>query len=137
MRDAKGDAEVIKESAKIGAKHIRKEAESERHAAEQLRQNQEQFIQQEAERITREAVRKSHRERKEYEKKQAECDKLKEECEKLKKNLGHFIWRKSVELVRRAFPEIEQEKLATKIKKLDEVAHQDFIIKLDDKDKQY
>ena len=115
----------------------RKAAESERQAAEQLRQNQEQLIQQEAERITREAVRKSQRERREYEKKQAECDKLKADCEKLKKNLGHFIRRKSVELVRRAFPEIEQEKLAIKIKKLDEATRQDFIINSDDHEKQY
>lgn len=115
----------------------RKAAESERKASEQLRENQEQLIQEEAERITREAVRKSQRERKEYEKKQAECDKLKAECEKLKKNLGHFIWQKSVELVRRAFPEIEQEKLAAKIKKLDEAARQDFTMNPGDEDKQY
>lgn len=115
----------------------RKAAESERQAAEQLRQNQKQLIQQEAERITREAVRKSQRERKEYEKKQAECDKLKADCEKLKKNLGHFIRQKSIELVRIAFPEIEQEKLASKIKKLDETSRQDFIINSDDHEKQY
>ena len=115
----------------------RKAAESERQAAEQLRQNQELLIQQEAERITREAVRKSQRERKEYEKKQAECDKLKADCEKLKKNLGHFIRQKSIELVRIAFPEIEQEKLASKIKKLDETSRQDFIINSDDHEKQY
>ena len=115
----------------------RKAAESERQTAEQLRQNQEQIIQQEAERITRETVRKSQRERREYEKKQAECDKLKEDCEKIKKNLGHFIRRKSVELVKRAFPEIEQEKLAAKIKKLDEVARQDFVMHTDNNGKQY
>ena len=115
----------------------RKAAESERQAAEQLRQNQEQIIQQETERITRETVRKSQRERREYEKKQAECDKLKEDCEKIKKNLGHFIRRKSVELVKRAFPEIEQEKLAAKIKKLDEVARQDFVMHTDNNGKQY
>ena len=113
----------------------RKAAESERQEAEQLRQNQKQLIQQEAERITRETVRKSQRERKEYEKKQAECDKLKAECEKLKKNLGHFICRKSVELVRRAFPEIEQEKLAAKIKKLDEIVRGDPMIIFSDNDK--
>ena len=114
----------------------RKAAESERQTAEQLRQNQEQLIQQEAERITREAVRKSQRERKEYEKKQAECDKLKADCEKLKKDLGRFIWRKSVELVRRAFPEIEQEKLAAKIKKLDETARQDYATEHDTLERQ-
>ena len=114
----------------------RKAAESERQVAEQLRQNQEQLIQQEAERITREAVRKSQRERKEYEKKQAECDKLKADCEKLKKDLGRFIWRKSVELVRRAFPEIEQEKLAAKIKKLDETARQDYATEHDTLERQ-
>ena len=106
----------------------RKAAESERQAAEQLRQNQEQLIQQEAERITREAVRKSRRERKEYEKKQAECDKLKEECEKIKRNLWRIIRQKSIELIKKAFPEIEQEKLASKIKKLDETARQDFMM---------
>ncbi len=100
----------------------RKAAESERQAAEQLRQNQEQLIQQEAERITRETVRKSHRERKEYEKKQAECDKLKADCEKIKRNLGRIIKHRSIELLKMTFPEIEQEKLAAKIKKLDEAA---------------
>lgn len=115
----------------------RKASESERQVAEQLRQNQEQLIQQESERITREAVRKSQRERREYEKKREECDKLKEDCEKIKKNLGRFIWRKSVELVRNAFPEIEQEKLGIKIKKLDEAARQDFTMNLGDEDKQY
>ena len=115
----------------------RKAAESELQAAEQLRQNQEQLIQQEAERITHEAVRKSQRERKEYEKKQAECDKIKADCEKLKKNLGHFIRQKSIELVRIAFPEIEQEKLAAKIKKLDESARQDFFMHPDNDGKQY
>ncbi len=115
----------------------RKAAESERQAAEQLRQNQKQLIQQEAERITRETVRKSQRERKEYEKKQAECDKLKADCEKLKKNLGHFICRKSVELVRRAFPEIDQEKLSAKIKKLDETSRQDFMMNPGNDGKQY
>ena len=54
----------------------------------------------------------------EYEKKQAECDKIKAECEKLKKNLGHIIRQKSIELIKKAFPEIEQEKLANKIRKL-------------------
>ena len=115
----------------------RKAAESERQAAEQLRQNQEQLIQQEAERITRESIRKSQRERKEYEKKQAECDKLKAECEKIKNNLGRFIRQKSIELVRIAFPEIEQEKLAAKIKKLDESARQDFFMHPDNDGKQY
>ena len=115
----------------------RKAAESERQAAEQLRQNQEQLIQQESERITRETVRKSQRERREYEKKLAECDRLKADCEKLKKNLGHFIWQKSVELVRRAFPEIEQDKFAAKIKKLDEIARQDFLTHTDNDEKQY
>ena len=115
----------------------RKAAESERQEAEQLRQSQEQLIQQEAERITREVVRKSQRERKEYEKKQAECDKLKAECEKIKNNLGRFIRQKSIELVRIAFPEIEQEKLAAKIKKLDESARQDFFMHPDNDGKQY
>lgn len=109
----------------------RKAAEYECQVAEQLRQNQEQFIQQEAERITRETVRKSQRERMEYEKKQAECDKIKAECEKLKKNLGHIIRQKSIELIKKAFPEIEQEKLANKIKKLDEAARQDYAKELD------
>ena len=113
----------------------KKAAESERKAAEQLRQNQEQIIQQEAERITRESVRRSQRERMEYEKKQAECDKIKAECEKIKKNLGHFIRQKSVELVRRAFPEIEQDKLAAKIKKLDEIVRGDLMKILCDNDK--
>ena len=108
----------------------RKTAESELQAAEQLRQNQELFIQQEAERITREAVRKSQRECMEYEKKQADC-------EKLKKNLGHFIRQKSIELIKRAFPEIEQEKLASKIKKLDEAARQDFMMNPGNDGKQY
>ena len=115
----------------------RKAAESERQTAEQLRQNQEQIIQQEAERITREAVRKSQRERKYYEKKQAECDKLKEECEKIKRNLGRIIRQKSIELIKKAFPEIEQEKFATKIKKLDEVARQDFTMNQADEEKKY
>jgi membrane protein involved in colicin uptake len=115
----------------------RKAAESERQAAEQLRQNQEQLIQQEAERITREAVRKSQRERKEYEKKQAECEKLKADCEMLKKNLGHFIRQKSIELIKKAFPEIEQKKLAAKVKKLDEAARQNFTMNPGDEDKQY
>ena len=115
----------------------RKAAESELQAAEQLRQNQEQLIQQEAERITHEAVRKSQRERKEYEKKQAECDKIKADCEKLKKNLGHFIRQKSIELIKKAFPEIEQKKLAAKVKKLDEAARQDFTMNPGDEDKQY
>ena len=115
----------------------RKAAESERQEAEQLWQSQEQLIQQEAERITREVVRKSQRERKEYEKKQAECDKLKAECEKIKNNLGRFIRQKSIELVRIAFPEIEQEKLAAKIKKLDESARQDFFMHPDNDGKQY
>ena len=113
----------------------KKAAESERKAAEQLRQNQEQIIQQEAERITRESVRRSQRERMEYEKKQAEGDKIKAECEKIKKNLGHFIRQKSVELVRRAFPEIEQDKLAAKIKKLDEIVRGDLMKILCDNDK--
>ena len=104
----------------------RKAAEFELQAAEQLRQNQEQLIQQEAERITHEAVRKSQGERKEYEKKQAKCDKLKADCEMMKKNLGHFIRQKSIELIKKAFPEIEQKKLAAKVKKLDEAARQDF-----------
>ena len=115
----------------------RKAAESERQEAEQLRQNQEQLIQQEAERITREAVWKSQRERKDYEKKQAECDKLKEECEKIKRNLGRIIRQKSIELIKKAFPEIEQEKLAAKIKKLDESARQDFFMHPDNDGKQY
>ena len=115
----------------------RKVAESERQAAEQLRQSQEQLIQQEAERITRESVRRSQRERKEYEKKQAECDKLKAECEKIKRNLGRIIRQKSIELINKSFPEIEQEKLAAKIKKLDEVARQDFFIHQDNEGKQY
>lgn len=115
----------------------RKVAESERQAAEQLRQSQEQLIQQEAERITRESVRRSQRERKEYEKKQAECDKLKAECEKIKRNLGGIIRQKSIELINKSFPEIEQEKLAAKIKKLDEVARQDFFIHQDNEGKQY
>ena len=115
----------------------RKAAESERQEAEQLRQNQEQIIQQEAERITREAVWKSRRERKEYEEKQAECDKLKAECEKIKRNLGRIIRQKSIELIKKAFTEIEQEKLASKIKKLDETSRQDFIINSDDHEKQY
>ena len=115
----------------------RKAAESELQAAEQLRQNRELFIQQEAECITREAVRKSQRERMEYEKKQAECDKLKADCEKLKKNLGHFIRQKSIELIKKAFPEIEQKKLAAKVKKLDEAARQDFTMNPGDEDKQY
>ena len=102
----------------------RKAAESERQAAEQLRQNQEQLIQQEAERITHEAVRKSQREHKEYEKKQAECDKLKEECEKIKRNLGRIIKHRSIELLKMTFPEIEQEKLASKIRMLDETVRQ-------------
>ena len=115
----------------------KKAAESERKAAEQLRQNQEQFIQQEAERITREAVRKSQRERKDYEKKQAECDKLKEECEKIKRNLGRIIRQKSIELINKSFPEIEQEKLEAKIKKLDEAARQDFMMNPGNDGKQY
>ena len=106
----------------------RKVAESERQAAEQLRQSQEQLIQQEAERITREAVRKSQRDRMEYEKKQEECEKLKVDCEMMKKNLGRIIRQKSIELIKKAFPEIEQEKLAAKIKKLDETARQDYLI---------
>lgn len=115
----------------------RKAAESERQEAEQLRQNQEQLIQQEAERITHEAVRKSQRERKEYEKKQAECDKIKADCEKLKKNLGHFIRQKSIELIKKAFPEIEQKKLAAKVKKFDEAARQNFTMNPGNEDKQY
>ena len=115
----------------------RKAAESERQTAELLRQNQEQFIQQEAERITREAVRKSQRERKDYEKKQAECDKLKEECEKIKRNLGRIIRQKSIELINKSFPEIEQEKLEAKIKKLDEAARQDFMMNPGNDGKQY
>ena len=115
----------------------RKAAESERQEAEQLRQNQEQLIQQEAERITRESVRRSQRERKEYEKKQAECDKLKAECEKIKRNLGGIIRQKSIELINKSFPEIEQEKLASKIKKLDETARQDFMMNPGNEDKQY
>ena len=115
----------------------RKAAESERKAAEQLRQNQELLIQQEAERITYEAVLKSQRERREYEKKQAECDRLKAECEKIKKNLGRIIRQESIELIKKAFPEIEQEKLATKIKKLEEAARQDYIKELDTFDKHY
>jgi hypothetical protein len=35
------------------------------------------------------------------------------------------------------FPEIEQEKLATKIKKLDEIARQDFLTHTDNDEKQY
>ena len=96
-----------------------------------------QLIQQEAERITHEAVRKSQRERREYEKKREECNKLKADCEKLKKNLGRIIRQKSIELIKKAFPEIEQEKLASKIKKLDETSRQDFIINSDDHEKQY
>ena len=115
----------------------RKAAESERQAAEQLRQNQEQIIQQETERITREAVQKSQRERKEYEKKQAECEKLKADCEMMKKNLGRFIRQKSIELIRKAFPEIEQEKLASKIRKLDETSRQDFMMNPGNDGKQY
>ena len=109
----------------------RKAAESERQAAEQLRQNQEQLIQQEAERITRESIRISQRERKEYEKKQEEFDKLKEECEKIKRNLGRIIKQRSIELLKMTFPEIEQEKLAAKIKKLDEATRQDYAKELD------
>ena len=115
----------------------RKAAESERQAAEQLRQNQEQIIQQETERISREAVQKSQRERKEYEKKQAECEKLKADCEMMKKNLGRFIRQKSIELIRKAFPEIEQEKLASKIRKLDETSRQDFMMNPGNDGKQY
>ena len=115
----------------------RKAAESERQEAEQLRQNQEQIIQQEAERITHEAVRKSQRERREYEKKREECNKLKADCEKLKKNLGRIIRQKSIELIKKAFPEIEQEKFANRIKKLDEVAQQNFTMNPGNEDKQY
>ena len=114
----------------------RKAAESEHRAAEQLRQNQEQLIQQEAERITRESIRKSQRERKKYEKKLAECEKLKADCEMMKKNLGRFIRQKSIELIRKAFPEIEQEKLASKIRKLDEVGRRNFMMNLGE-EKQY
>ena len=115
----------------------RKAAESERQEAEQLRQNQEQLIQQEAERITREAVRKSKRERREYEKKREECEKIKAECEKIKRNLGRIIKHRSIELLKMTFPEIEQEKLASKIKKLDETARQDFMMNPGNEDKQY
>ena len=115
----------------------RKAAESERQTAEQLRQNQEQLIRQEAERITREAVRKSQRERKEYEKKQAECEEIKSEYEKIKRNLGRIIRQKSIELIKKAFPEIEQEKLASKIRKLDESARQDCAKYWNDSEKQY
>ena len=115
----------------------RKAAESERQAAEQLRQNQEQLIQQESERITRETVRKSQRESREYEKKQAECEEIKAECEKIKRNLGRIIRQKSIELIKKAFPEIEQEKLASKIKKLDEAARQNFTMNPGNEDKQY
>ena len=115
----------------------RKAAESEHRAAEQLRQNQEQLIQQEAERITSESVRRSQRERKEYEKKREECNKLKADCEKLKKNLGRIIRQKSIELIKKAFPEIEQEKFANRIKKLDEVAQQNFTMNPGNEDKQY
>lgn len=115
----------------------RKAAESERQEAEQLRQNQEQLIQQEAERITREAVRKSQRERREYEKKREECEKIKAECEKIKRNLGRIIKHRSIELLKMTFPEIEQEKLASKIKKLDETARQDFMMNPGNEDKQY
>ena len=62
---------------------------------------------------------------------------LKAECEKIKNNLGRFIRQKSIELVRIAFPEIEQEKLAAKIKKLDESARQDFFMHPDNDGKQY
>ena len=55
----------------------------------------------------------------------------------LKKNLGRFIRQKSIELIRKAFPEIEQEKLASKIKKLDEVARQNFTMNPGNEDKQY
>ena len=106
----------------------RKAAESERQTAEQLRQNQEQLIQQEAERITRKAVRKSQRERREYEKEWEECEEIKAECEKIKRNLGRIIKHRSIELLKMTFPEIEQEKLASKIKKLDETARQDFMM---------
>ena len=115
----------------------RKAAESERQEAEQLRQNQEQLIQQEAERITCEAVRKSQRERREYEKKREECEKIKAECEKIKRNLGRIIKHRSIELLKMTFPEIEQEKLASKIKKLDETARQDFMMNPGNEDKQY
>ena len=85
----------------------------------------------------REAVRKSQRERREYEKKREECEKIKAECEKIKRNLGRIIRQKSIELINKSFPEIEQEKLAAKIKKLDEVARQDFFIHQDNEGKQY
>ena len=92
---------------------------------------------QEAERITREAVRKSQRERREYEKKREECEKIKAECEKIKRNLGRIIKHRSIELLKMTFPEIEQEKLASKIKKLDETARQDFMMNPGNEDKQY
>ena len=63
--------------------------------------------------------------------------KLKEECEKIKRNLGRIIRQKSIELIKKAFPEIEQEKLAAKIKKLDESARQDFFMHPDNDGKQY
>ena len=62
---------------------------------------------------------------------------LKADCEKLKKNLGRIIRQKSIELIKKAFPEIEQEKLASKIKKLDEVARQNFTMNPGNEDKQY
>lgn len=73
----------------------------------------------------------------EYERKREECNKLKADCEKLKKNLGRIIRQKSIELIKKAFPEIEQEKLASKIKKLDEVARQNFTMNPGNEDKQY
>ena len=57
----------------------------------------------------------SQRERREYEKKREECEKIKAECEKIKRNLGRIIKHRSIELLKMTFPEIEQEKLASKM----------------------
>ena len=55
----------------------------------------------------------------------------------MKKNLGRIIKHRSIELLKMTFPEIEQEKLASKIRILDEAARQDFFMNPGDEDKQY
>lgn len=54
-----------------------------------------------------------------------------------KEKSGGIIRQKSIELINKSFPEIEQEKLEAKIKKLDEAARQDFMMNPGNEDKQY
>ena len=98
MRDAKADAEVIKESAKIEAKHIRKEAESQADEMRAQAQKTLDTANSKAQEITESAVKKAEVLRSESKRLTAENDTLRKDNESYSKkndDLGKQIALKS------------------------------------------